>query len=297
MNTRLLRRDFFKKSLVLGTGAFLPWLGTRNLKAKEKQQADQEFSNETINTIKALRTIHGNFAKKEIPEAKIQLILKSCMRAANASNMQTYSIIVVRDADQMKQLCGYQASLMLLFCVDYNRLKASAEYLGHSYHPDDISNFVTGSMNTVLAAQTAVIAAKSLGIDSLLTNGIHRGDMERVWNTLDLPKTHCFPLIALLLGYPAEEPDHLKGRLDDLGIVHQEKYHPLTADDLKEIVQEYDDKEKHIALNENWDQEGHKHYLDWLFKAWLGRSAKPAEAETQMFKLLKRSGFVDLQKS
>ena len=33
----------------------------------------------------------------------------------------------------------------------------------------------------MLAVQTAVIAAKSLGIDSLLTNGVHRGDMERLW--------------------------------------------------------------------------------------------------------------------
>ena len=77
--------------------------------------------------------------------------------------------------------------------------------------------FVTGSTNTILAAQTAVIAAKSLGIDSLLTNGVHRGDMERLWEMLGLPRQYCFPLIALVLGYAAKEPAYQKGRLSGPG--------------------------------------------------------------------------------
>jgi len=49
--------------------------------------------------------------------------------------------------------------------------------------------------------------------DSLLTNGTHRGDMQPVWDILGLPEQHCFPLIALILGYPAKEPAYMKGRL------------------------------------------------------------------------------------
>ena len=152
-------------------------------------------------------------------------------------------------------------------------------------------------MNTMLAAQTAVIAAKSLGIDSLLTNGIHRGDMERVWKILDLPEKNCFPLIALVLGYPTEEPTHDKGRIEGAGVIHYDTYHHLTDEELDNIVEKYDDKEADIALINDWDKQGHKHYLDWLFRDWLGRSSKPTTEETQMFKLLKRSGFVELQKS
>jgi len=34
--------------------------------------------------------------------------------------------------------------------------------------------------------------------------------------------------------------------------------------------------------------------MDWWFKDWLGNS-KPTGRETQMLRLLKRSGFVELQ--
>ncbi len=248
-------------------------------------------ANPTLATIHSLRTIHGNFLDKPIPEAALQEILHASVRAANASNMQSYSIVVVRDRARMRQLCGYAGSCLLLYCADYNRSKATAAALGHSYAPDGTVSFVTSAMNTMLAAQTAVIAARSLGIDSLLTNGVHRGDMERLWRLLELPKAHCFPLIALVLGYPDKEPEVLKGRLEGPGVVHQEKYHELTKEEAAAIVSQYDDPARHIALNEEW-RKTHKHYLDWFHQVWIGRGGAPPQQESQMSQLLKRSGFV-----
>lgn len=301
MSRRLFRRDFFKQSLAFLSGLFFLQGSSQNLRAEDKRDCsiDNHVSliNDTIKTIRNLRTIHGNFTKQEIPDSKLQLILQSTVRAANSSNMQTYSIIVVKDRAKMEKISGYQASCMLLYCVDYTRLKASAKSLGHSYYPDNIVSFVTGSINTILAAQTAAIAAKSLGIDYLFTNGIHRGDMERVWNILDLPQEHCFPLIALFLGYPTNEPAYKMGRLERTGIIHYDKYQPLTKDKLDEITTQYDDRTLHISLIDNWEEKGYKHYLDWLFADWMKRRSKPTDCETQMFDLLKRSDFVDLQKS
>jgi len=263
---------------------------------RSKHQGDTQAVNDTIATINNLRTIHGNFTDQDVPDSQLQLILESCVHAANASNMQTYSVVVLKDRDKMKKICGYSGSRLLLFCVDYTRLKECAESLGHPYFPDNTLNFITGSTNTILAAQTAVIAAKSLGIDSLLTNGIHRGDMKRVWDTLDLPEDNCYPLIALLLGYPTEEPAYKKGRLDGAGIFHYGKYHHLTKSEIDGVVSKTDDKQSQIGLNDKWGEKGHKHYYDWFFTAW-NRSDKPTETESQHFKLLKRSDFVDLQKS
>jgi nitroreductase len=300
MKRSLHRRLFLKTSALLGGGLFLLKSGSMQLFAAEKptDTLDKQTlpPNDTIRTIRNLRTVHGNFLDKEIPDATIEEILQSSIRAANASNTQSYSIIVVKDRQKMKDICTYQGSCMLLYCVDYTRLNASAEHLGHSYFKDNMEDFVTSSINTALAAQTAAIAAKSLGIDYLLTNGIHRGDMERLWKILDLPRTRCFPLIALVLGYPTAEPNHKKGRLDGKGVIHYEKYHTLTNEELDEITRKYDDDQLHIALNENWRNEGYTHYLDWLFQAWAN-SPKPTDHETQMFRFLKRSGFVDMQKS
>ena len=283
------RRRFMQQSAFAG-GALLLFR-TRSRAAGADSPA--EPANDTLKTIHRLRSTHGNFLDKPIPDETLQTILQAGVRAAGASNNQSYSIIVVKDRPMMKDLCGYQGSCLLLYCADYNRMKASAAALGYDYQPGSIVDFVNATINTMLAAQTAVIAARSLGVDSLLTNGVHRGDMERHWKLLDLPATHCFPLIALVLGYADRAPAYRTGRLDGLGVIHEGKYHRLTSAEVEQLTRRYDDKERHLGLNTDWDTQGYKHYLDWYFKAWVGRNLQPGARETQMLRLLKRSGFVE----
>ncbi|OHB57035.1 MAG: hypothetical protein A2173_09640 [Planctomycetes bacterium RBG_13_44_8b] len=155
--------------------------------------------------------------------------------------------------------------------------------------------FYLAGIDAVLATQTAAITARSLGIDYLITNGIHRGDMDRVWKLLDLPTKHCFPLIAMVLGYPTEEPAFKKGRLDGPGIIHYDKYHRLTKDETEDMVRQYDDPTRHLAL-EGWKPGQPPRYLDWVFTKWWP-APKPTEQETQILRFLKRSGFVEAQKA
>jgi nitroreductase len=293
MNMPSQRRQFLKQSYLLSGGLLL--LGraaaTRatGQTVKPAPQA-APLENDTLRTIHELRTIHGNFDDRPVPESALETILQATTRAANASNNQSYSIVVVKDRQKMKQICGYSGSCLLLYCADSNRMEACAEAMGYHYDPGTIESFVTAAMNTMLAAQTAVVAAKSIGIDSLLTNGVHRGDMDRLWKLLDLPQTHCFPLIALILGYPTQEPGYLKGRLTGPGILHNEKYHRLTPEETAEIIRKYDDKQQHLGLTDDWDTRGFKHYLDWYFKEWVGRANGQ---ESQMLRILKRCGFVE----
>ena len=288
MSNRASRRTFLQSSALAGSGFLLP---------DEGAQAQSAPPNDTIKTIRSLRSTHGNFQDKPIPDAALETILQSSLRAANASNNQSYSIVVIKNRQTMKSVCGYQGGCVLLYCADYTRLKVCAELMGYNYDPGTMEGFVTASTNTALAAQTAVIAARSLGIDSLLTNGVHRGDMERLWKLLDLPQTHCFPIIALVLGY-STEPGHLKGRLDGPGVIHSEKYHALTKEEAGGIVLQYDDKQRDLGLNDDWAAKGHKHYLDWFFKDWMRVGSKPAvQQETQILRLLKRTRFVETEKA
>ncbi len=278
------RRRFIRRGMELGGGLLaVPALA---------QTPDAGPVNDTLRTIHSLRTIHGDFSDKQVPDREVKAILGASIRAASASNMQSYSIIVVRDAATMQKLTGYRGSCLLLYCADYNRTIDTAKLMGYEFHADNMEAFITASTNTMLAAQTAVIAARSLGIDSLLTNGIHRGDMERIWTLLDLPQTACYPLIALILGYPRTEPDHKKGRLSGPGVIHNEKYHRLSQEELGKIILLCDDKAMQLNQSEGFEKKGYKHYLDWFYKEWAGRGR--TTGETPMFKRLKKSGFVDL---
>lgn len=245
--------------------------------------------NPTLETILDLHTTHGDFDARPIPEADLQDVLEAGAHAASASNMQSYSIVVLKDRTAMKDICGYQASVLLLYCVDTNRFSDLAKHLGCAFAMDPAWMATTGAVDAALAAQTACIAARSLGIDSLFTNGIHRGDPERVFKALDLPDRNCMPLIALLLGYATTPAAARKGRLDAMGVVHRDRYRRLSHSDLEALVDKYDDP--HMGLKPDFRATGHTHYLEWLFK-----SRKPFDAEknppTAVTESLRRHGFL-----
>lgn len=289
MSNPIYRRGFVKQGMALGGTLLLRPAAPASAATASAPEAESE----TLATIHALHTTHGNFTEKEVTDEQLEQILGASVRAANSSNMQTYSIVVVKDRTRQKEVCGYAGSRLLVYCVDYNRLLASAKSLGHSYFADNMTAFVTGSINTAIAAQTAVIAARSLGIDSLLTNGIHRGDMARLWKLLDLPEKHCFPLVALVLGYATGQPEAKKGRLTGVGVFHEGSYHLPDTTELAEITATYDAPESHLGLNPDWASQGHKHYLDWLFTEWLGRRNEPTRADTAILTYLKKIGFVE----
>ncbi len=229
--------------------------------------------NETLRTIHSLRTIHGDFSERDVTEADLTTILEASVRTANASARQSYAIVVLDDRAKMKDLFFYQGSRALIYCVDYTRIAALAKHLGHEFSRADIIGFSTGTIDTMLAAQTAVIAAKSLGIDSMITNGLHRNSLDKVYEALKLPATSCFPLATVVLGYPRQEPPYQKGRLDLDAVVHRGEYHAHTEAQLDKIVAQYDDPTRHIGMIPNWQEQGFLHYLDWFYTKWTGKPA------------------------
>ena len=250
--------------------------------------------NDTLQTIHNLRTIHGDFSPKDISEADLNGILEAAIRTSNASARQSYAIIVIDDRAKMKELFGYQGSRALVFCVDFNRIMAAARRLNQEFDNGDIYGFITGSTDTALAAQTAVIAAKSLGIDSLITNGLHRNELEKVYRLLNLPDKSCFPLITVVLGYPNKEPAYQKGRLSLEHVVHYGTYNQPSEDQIDAIIAEYDDHTRRLGMIDNWESLGFRHYLDWFYEKWTGKPASEKIAAGKVLEMqerLKKSEF------
>jgi nitroreductase len=250
--------------------------------------------NPTLETIHSLRTIHGDFSPREVSDEDLDQILTAAVCAANASARQSYAVIVIDDRQKMRELFSYQGSKALIFCVDFTRIMAAARFLGQEFDNTDIIGFITGSMDTVLAAQTAVIAARSLGIDSMITNGLHRNTLDKVYEMLNIPQTDCFPLVTVVLGYAQKEPAYQKGRLSIRHIVHKGQYHAPDETQLKEIIAEYDDHALHLGMTDNWEVLGFEHYLDWFYTKWTGKPASEKVARGKVLEFqerLRKSGF------
>ena len=236
-----------------------------------------EQTNDTLKTIHSLRTTHGDFSDRDVSDKDLERILAAAVRAANASNAQNYAIIVIRDRAVMKEVSGgYSGAVALLFCVDFQRNVDLAAHVGKLYEYDPAWALTTGTVDAALAAQTAVIAAQSLGIDSLLTNGIHRGDPRRVWKFLSLPHQNCFPAVMLVLGYCKSSPTGQAGRLAAQGTIHQETYHRRNAAELARLAAFQSD-----AANNLWEPKG--------FFDGPGKRAKTAYA--QLAPTLAETGF------
>jgi len=246
-------------------------------------------NNEILKLINNLQSIH-EFNDREIPQKELETILMAAVKAANASARQSYSIIVVRDEKCLKKYF-YSSNKALIICVDYNRIIRCAEYLNHPYDYYNMFGFITGSTDAILVAQTAVIAAKSLGIDSLFTNSLHRASFDEIQHEFHLPEKHCFPLISICLGYRQNDPKIKKGRLTGPGVIHYDLYHELTDQEIEGLVEEYDDQEKHLGLTYEYD---FPHYLDWFYLKW-SQNRYGAEKGRKMVELLKKLDFLQLE--
>ena len=138
--------------------------------------------NQVIETILKRKSMRAYEKKAITPEVREEL-LRATLRAPTAGNLMLYSIIEVTDQHIKKKLvksCDNQpfiarAPLVWLFLADYQRwydyfIACGVEQLCDRQHtsirrPQEGDLFLA-CCDAVIAAQTAVIAAESLGLGS-----------------------------------------------------------------------------------------------------------------------------------
>ena len=178
-------------------------------------------------------------------------ILCAAMRAPTAGAMMLYSIIEIEDQakkDRLVTTCDHQpfiatAPYLLLFLADYQRwmdlydaagCEARAATLGIQPRRPGEGDLVLAMMDALIAAQTAVIAAQSLGIGSC-----YIGDIIENWELhqemFALPR-YTFPAALICFGHPVEPATGKQvARFDRKFIVHQDSYQRFTAEELNEM--------------------------------------------------------------
>jgi len=208
---------------------------------------------DTIFNHRSIRKYKRDAVSKEV----LDTILEAAFRTSTTGNMQVYSIIVTQDEAKRKELhklhfgqgMVLEAPLLLTFNADFNRFNKWCEQRKAEPGYDNFLSFFTASIDALLAAQNAAIAAEAqgLGVCYLGTTTYQAGKLVDFFN---LPKG-VVPVTTLVIGYPNETPD-LVDRLPARGIVHYEEYQDYSNDDIDQVYAEKEAlKETQDLLKEN----------------------------------------------
>lgn len=97
---------------------------------------------------------------------------------------------------------------------------------------------MSGTVDASICAQNICVAAESHGL-GICYLGTVMYNTKSIAELLQLP-SGVVPVVTLGIGYPAEE-HHMSERLPLEGIVHHEKYHSYSDEEIKDIHQVRED--------------------------------------------------------
>lgn len=249
------------------------------------------IKNEVLKTIESLRTIHWDFNERPISKTDVETIIESSLHTANSDNLTDYSVIVVDDPAVLNTISGGdsggKSATCLIYAIDHTRIVHCAQALGYDkFHPlDELYNFFIAMYDVCAAAQTAVIAAKSMGIDSLITNFSHRNNPTEIMDLLNMPKEYCFPVIQVVLGYSDKSPTATTGRLSKKHVIHYGKYRPENTINTEAIIDEMD------KIYPQYIDSKYKHALDWYFNEWF-KEWYDEDTYQQLWECLRRTKLI-----
>ncbi len=204
-----------------------------------------------------LETLEGHvsirrYRDEEISEATLERLWAAAQRSPTSSNMQAYSLVVVRAAARkarLAELAGGQAHvaecpIFLAICADIRRLQRACSHQGATL-AKNTENTLVATIDAALVGMSLCLAAESIGLGAVMIGGM-RNQPAAVAAELALP-SGVYVTFGLCLGWPAEQPPQ-KPRLPLSLIVHHEQYNETALDS---ALREYD-----AALAAHYRQEG-----------------------------------------
>ena len=209
--------------------------------------------NETLRLIHQRQSLRG-YDDRPVERSTVDAIIGAAMRAPTAGNLMLYSILEIEDEETKEKLavsCDNQpfiarAPLLLIFLADYQRwmdifaasdVPAMLQERGEVMRQPGEGDLMLACCDALIAAQTAVIAAESLGLGSCYIGDI----MERYGyhrELLNLPP-YAFPITMVCFGYPRlDGPGRpLTSRFPRACVHFRDGYRRLGDEELLEMAQ------------------------------------------------------------
>jgi nitroreductase len=214
--------------------------------------------NETMELLLNRRSVRV-YEDREVSEEVKEGLLAATLRAPTAGNLMLYSIIEVKEQaakDTLVRTCDNQpfiakAPLVLLFLADYQRwvdhfavsgVEDLCQQEGRPVRTPEEGDLLLACCDALIAAQTAVIAAESLGLGSCYIGDIME-NYEEHRALFDLPR-YVFPICLLCFGYPTRQQREraLTRRLGQEYVVFADRYRRFGPAEFEEMYRDRQDE-------------------------------------------------------
>lgn len=193
------------------------------------------------------------YRDEPVSDEVLDAVLQAAFRAPTSSNIQAYSVVVVRDETAKRNIAaavGNQQHVIdcpvwLGFCADLTRIEHAMNMHGHELGSNNLEMGLVSSLDAALVGMSTYHVADSVGLKGVMIGAV-RNKPQDIAAILGLPP-RVFCVFGLCLGYVDEVPAQ-KPRMDFNAVVHREQY---DADKMQQFVTRYDD-----ALAQHYRSEG-----------------------------------------
>ena len=192
------------------------------------------------------RRVSRRYREEAVSDELLDLLLAAAQSAPTKSDLQQYSVVVLRDPGRIKRIADWigsmdwiaSAPVFLLFCGDMRRGQRLCEMHGMAHANNNLDTFLNTAVDATLAMGAFIAAADAAGLGTCPISYV-RNHNERIAPMLGLP-AGVYAVAGLTLGWPAfRRPVSM--RLPPSVVVHRERYDDAA---LTERVAAYDDRRR-----------------------------------------------------
>jgi len=188
--------------------------------------------NETIAVMLGHRSVRS-YKPDPLPQGALESLIAAAQSAATSSNMQWWSAIAITDPAKKKVLAEIagnqkqieQCPVFICWVADMARNQRISDATKTDFETMPwLETFMVACIDAALAAQNAVVAAQSIGLNTVYI-GAMRNDPIKVAELLGLPP-QSFVVFGLCVGYAADDKaqGEVKPRLPQSVVLHRERY-------------------------------------------------------------------------
>ncbi len=183
-----------------------------------------------------------DYTDKKIPDEMLEQILEAARRSPTSSNMQTYSIVVVKNQETKKELAKFAGNqkhvetcdTFIALCADISGVDEACQ-IHDTKLAKSLETTMVATIDAALVGMSLCLAAESHGLGTVMIGGM-RNNPRGVAELLGFPRG-VYVAFGLCLGYP-DSKSALKPRMKSEMIIHREQYFERRSDNFIEYDKE-----------------------------------------------------------